>query len=98
MPVLSYTCRASSLVQHSELHVGIRIIIAYYSHRSEYLCLLFQHYSLMLLGTYYSRNYASIICQGLIITLRRVCASGVKRLVLSVVVVVVVIKKIEKSV
>ena len=51
MPVLSDTCRAST---------------AYYSHRSEYLCLLFQHNSLMLLGTYYSRNYASIICQGLV--------------------------------
>ena len=68
MPVHSHTCKASSLERHSELYVALGVSnIAYYSHRSEYLCLLFQHNSLMLLGTYYSRNYASIICQGLVL-------------------------------
>ncbi len=45
---------------------------AYYSHWSKKLCLLFQHNSLMLSNAYYSQNYASIMCQGLILPWRRV--------------------------
>ena len=44
------------------------VSVAYYSNKSGYLCLLFQHNSLMLLSADYSQNYASIIiCQGLYI-------------------------------
>ena len=41
---------------------------AYHSHWSKGFYLFFHHNSLVLSNAYYSPNYASVMCQGLIIT------------------------------